>query len=77
MVAEPELTPVTTPVVAFTVATPIFPEVQLPPPTEVFNVNVDPSQTSVDEPVIVGTSFTVTITWSVFTQALPSVPVTV
>jgi len=61
MVAEPELTPVTTPVVAFTVATPVFPEVQLPPPTEVFNVNVDPSQTSVD-PEIDGTLFTVTIT---------------
>jgi hypothetical protein len=76
MVAEPELTPVTTPVVAFTVATPVFPEVQLPPPTEVFNVNVDPSQTIV-APEIEGRSFTVTITWSVFTQALPSVPVTV
>jgi hypothetical protein len=76
MVAVPELTPVTTPVVAFTVATPVLPEVQLPPLTDVVNAKVNPSQTVVDEPVIDGTAFTVTITWSVFTQPFPSVPVT-
>jgi len=35
-----------------------------------------PSAQTVVDPEIDGTAFTVTITWSVFTQPFPSVPVT-
>lgn len=74
MSTVPELTPVTTPP-ALTVATPSSSLSQVPPVMSALKVIVASAHTSV-APEIDGTSLTVTITWSVFTQPLPSVPVT-
>ena len=60
---------------ALTVAIPSLSLSQVPPVISVLKVIVSPAQTAV-APEIDGTAFTVIITWSVFTQPLPSVPVT-
>ena len=77
IVAEPALTPVTTPVDGLTVATPVALLLQVPPLVVLANVVVAAVQTVV-VPVIdagvAGVVFTVTL---VVTNALPQVPVTV
>ncbi len=72
MVAEPAATPVTTPVVLFTVAMAVFELLQLPPVVASVRVVVLPTQTLVVPPIAatVGNAFTVTEVVDVFVQPL-------
>jgi hypothetical protein len=70
MLAIPELIPVTTPVVATTVAVPVAPLVQLPPVGPLLSVVVLFSHTCSVPVIASGNGFTVTV--AVFRQPVPS-----
>ena len=73
MVATPALTPVTTPLLLFTVAVPVDPLLHMPPPVVVVSVAVPPTHTAAAPLIAAGTAYTVTI----FTDAQPAVVVNV
>ena len=73
----PEATPVTTPVLASTVATPVLLDVHTPPVVALLNAVVDPAHTSV-VPLIAATTgigLTVTVVFTELTHPLASVTV--
>ena len=77
IVAVPAATPVTTPVLEFTVATAVFDDVHTPPAVALVNVVVEPAHTSV-VPLIAATTgiaLIVTVVFTVEVQPLPSVTV--
>ena len=73
MVATPALTPVTTPLLLFTVAVPVAALLHVPPPVVVVSVAVPPTHTAAIPLIAAGTAYTVTI----FTDAQPAVVVNV
>ena len=77
IVVVPEATPVTTPVLASTVATPVLLDVHTPPVVALLNAVVDPTHTSV-VPLIAATTgigLTVTVVVTELTHPLASVTV--
>ena len=79
IVAVPAETPLTTPVVEFTVATPVLPELQVPPVTVELKVVLPPTQipwVPLNVPAL-GAAVTVTVRVAVTLEEQPPVPVTV
>jgi hypothetical protein len=79
IVAVPAVTPVTFPVIVFTVATAALDVVHTPPDVVLVKIVEEPIHAFMVPPIAArtGKSFTVTVTASVFTHPLASVPVTV
>ena len=70
MVAVPEDTPVTTPVLLTTVAAAVLPLAQVPPVVPSVNVMVVPAQNAVEDEIADGVVLTVTVV--VVVQPVPS-----
>ena len=66
----PDETPVTTPVLLTTVATPVLPLDHVPPVVPSVKVIVEPAQNAVEVEIAAGVAFTVTI--AVVVQPVPS-----
>jgi hypothetical protein len=79
IVALPAVTPVTLPVIEFTVATAVLEEVHTPPAVVLVKIVLEPIHAFVVPPIAArtGKSFTVTVTASMLTHPFASVPVTV
>ena len=77
MEAVPADTPVTTPDAEPTVATPVLPEVHVPPAVASLSVVVSPAQTTAVPVIADGSGLTVTVTWAELVQLNAPVPVTV